>query len=67
MKNQNHIDPEEDPIDEDESAGLEPGTLENDRAMARAGFTVVRFPSGEVATQNSRGRCEDAPCCGCCT
>lgn len=22
--------------------------------------------SGEVLTQNRRGRCEDAPCCGCC-
>ena len=22
---------------------------------------------GNVYTQNSRGRCEDAPCCGCCT
>ena len=26
-----------------------------------------RFSSGEVATRNVRGRCEDAPCCGCCT
>ena len=26
------------------------------------------FPgSGEYAYQNSKGRCEDAPCCGCCT
>jgi hypothetical protein len=23
--------------------------------------------SGWSGTQNSRGRCEDAPCCGCCT
>ena len=22
---------------------------------------------GQVYTRNSRGRCEDAPCCGCCT
>jgi hypothetical protein len=27
----------------------------------------VRFNSGAVLTQNRRGRCEDAPCCGCCT
>ena len=26
------------------------------------------FPStGETMTQNVNGRCEDAPCCGCCT
>jgi len=23
--------------------------------------------SGGTFTQNARGRCEDAPCCGCCT
>lgn len=28
--------------------------------------TVVET-SGGTFTQNSRGRCEDAPCCGCCT
>lgn len=53
--------------DEDAAAGLEPGTLANDRRMAREGLTVVRFSSGAVMTQNSRGRCEDAPCCGCCS
>ena len=53
--------------DEDEAAGLEPGTLANDRRAARNGLTVVRFSSGETMTQNSRGRCEDAPCCGCCS
>ena len=52
---------------EDEAAGLEPGTLANDRRMARNGLSVVRFSSGHVMTQNSRGRCEDAPCCGCCS
>jgi hypothetical protein len=25
------------------------------------------FNSGAVVTQNARGRCEDAPCCGCCS
>lgn len=55
------------PIDEDEAAGLEPGTLANDRRLAKRGLSVIRFSSGEVMTQNSRGRCEDAPCCGCCT
>lgn len=53
--------------EEDERAGLEPGTLANDRRLAKRGLTVIRFASGEVQTQNSRGRCEDAPCCGCCT
>lgn len=52
---------------EDEAAGLEPGTLANDRRLARQGLSVVRFSSGHVMTQNARGRCEDAPCCGCCT
>ena len=52
---------------EDEIAGFEPGTLANDRRMARRGVSVFRFSSGEVMTQNSRGRCEDAPCCGCCS
>jgi hypothetical protein len=28
---------------------------------------TIRFSSGETFTRNSRGRCEDAPCCGCCT
>lgn len=48
-------------------AGLEPGTLASDRRLARNGLSVVRFSSGHVMTQNSRGRCEDAPCCGCCS
>lgn len=53
--------------DEDAAAGLEPGTLANDRRLAKRGLSVTRFADGAVATQNSRGRCEDAPCCGCCT
>lgn len=28
---------------------------------------VTRFSSGAVVYTNKRGRCEDAPCCGCCT
>ncbi len=52
---------------EDDSAGLERGTLASDRRAARNGLSVIRFSSGAVMTQNSRGRCEDAPCCGCCT
>jgi len=53
--------------DEDEAAGLEPGTLANDRRLSRQGIIVARFGSGAVITRNARGRCEDAPCCGCCT
>lgn len=29
--------------------------------------TVTRFSSGAVTYRNKRGRCEDAPCCGCCS
>jgi len=28
---------------------------------------VTRFSSGAEIHQNTRGRCEDAPCCGCCS
>ncbi len=29
--------------------------------------TTIYFPStGTTLYQNSNGRCEDAPCCGCC-
>jgi len=28
---------------------------------------VTRFSSGEEVYRNSQGRCEDAPCCGCCS
>lgn len=53
--------------DEDEAAGFEPGTLASDRRAAKNGLSVTRFAGGGVMTQNSRGRCEDAPCCGCCS
>ena len=57
----------EDDNTEYDQAGLEPGTLASDRRLAKRGLSVIRFSSGAVMTQNSRGRCEDAPCCGCCT
>jgi len=41
--------------------------LASDRRSARNGISVVRFSSGHVMTQNSKGRCIDAPCCGCCS
>jgi hypothetical protein len=53
-------------MDEDEAAGFAPGTLANDRRLARQGLTVIRMGS-RVETRNRRGRCEDAPCCGCCS
>ena len=40
--------------------------LRGDRESARRGVSVTRFSSGAVVTRNARGRCEDAPCCGCC-
>jgi hypothetical protein len=30
-------------------------------------FIATRFNSGAVVYQNVRGRCLDAPCCGCCS
>ena len=35
------------------------------RRSRYAGYT--RFSSGAEVYTNPRGRCEDAPCCGCCT
>ena len=32
-----------------------------------AQVNVISFSSGATFTRNTRGRCEDAPCCGCCT
>jgi hypothetical protein len=41
------------------------------RAESRIGSAapvvdVYRFSSGATMTRNRLGRCEDAPCCGCC-
>ena len=55
------------PVREDAAAGFQRGTLATDRRLARSGLSVFRFSSGATMTRNSRGRCEDAPCCGCCT
>jgi hypothetical protein len=41
-----------------------------ERRAPRAGryqSTVTRFSSGAEVYTNRRGRCEDAPCCGCCS
>lgn len=37
------------------------------RARRSYGSTYTRFSSGAESFQNRRGRCEDAPCCGCCS
>jgi hypothetical protein len=36
-------------------------------APVPARVITTRFNSGAVVYQNSRGRCIDAPCCGCCS
>ena len=33
----------------------------------RYGSRYTRFSSGAEVFTNARGRCEDAPCCGCCS
>ena len=38
-----------------------------DAARLMRPVSSIRLNSGYTATVNSRGRCEDAPCCGCCT
>lgn len=37
------------------------------RGRMRHGSNYARFSSGAEVYQNKRGRCEDAPCCGCCS
>jgi hypothetical protein len=37
------------------------------RYAGRMGSSYTRFSSGAEVYTNRRGRCEDAPCCGCCS
>lgn len=37
------------------------------RSRSRYGSTYTRFSSGAEVYTNRNGRCEDAPCCGCCS
>ena len=37
------------------------------RGRSSRRVTTYRTNSGWTGTRNARGRCEDAPCCGCCT
>ena len=34
---------------------------------SKHGSNYTRFASGHEVYNNRRGRCEDAPCCGCCS
>lgn len=56
-------------VDEYREGGFPPSRdeLASDRRLAKRGLSVIRFSSGHVMTQNAKGRCEDAPCCGCCS
>lgn len=49
----------------DDYSNINPATGERMSNTARV--HVARFAGGGYSTVNSRGRCEDAPCCGCCT
>jgi hypothetical protein len=40
---------------------------ETGRGRTRPVSDTFTFSSGHTAYRNARGRCEDAPCCGCCT
>jgi hypothetical protein len=37
------------------------------KSAGKPQVNTVTFSSGESFIRNVRGRCEDAPCCGCCT
>ncbi len=48
-------------------AGQTAGEHRIKRAARRYGSSYTRFSSGAEVFTNKRGRCEDAPCCGCCS
>lgn len=48
-------------------AGAGPAAPYQRRGRYRSGIIVTRFSSGAEIYRNARGRCEDAPCCGCCS
>lgn len=52
----------------------EPGAVPQDTSTTQAsrpkssrGSRYTRFSSGAEVYTNRNGRCEDAPCCGCCS
>ena len=40
---------------------------DSSRSRSRYGSHYTRFQGGGEYFVNKRGRCEDAPCCGCCS
>jgi hypothetical protein len=50
-------------------AGAGPSTYQPRRTFGRKryGSSYTRFSSGAEVYTNKNGRCEDAPCCGCCS
>jgi hypothetical protein len=51
-----------------ESLDPKPARAPRGRRGGRSrGSTYTRFNSGAEVYTNRNGRCEDAPCCGCCT
>lgn len=48
-------------------AGATPPVTPRPGRFARYGSNYTRFSGGAEAYTNKRGRCEDAPCCGCCS
>ena len=47
--------------------GTAPPEPEGRTMRARYGSHYTRFAGGAEAFTSKRGRCEDAPCCGCCS
>lgn len=40
---------------------------EKEKTQTVANIRFTRFSSGATVYRNALGRCEDAPCCGCCS
>jgi hypothetical protein len=51
------------PFNELDEAEMMAREYHNPRAVSH----YTRFASGAEVFTNKRGRCEDAPCCGCCS
>jgi hypothetical protein len=44
-----------------------PAGVSQERPVQARGSSYTRFSSGAEVYTNYNGRCEDAPCCGCCS
>ena len=51
----------------DEARALVPEKRERSSRYSSYGSRYTRFAGGGEVYTNRRGRCEDAPCCGCCS